>query len=432
MEDLQQLDAHHMPESEQAGLPVLVQTNTAVDRVDSIEMDVEAYQPKEDVPCSNASEIQKPRQTRLVDTNPSQQGHVQGREGTDSRHPEHEKNQDQDSASSDSSDVVPLPDKRYGRVLRNLRWTIFSVYRRLCISVIVGNIIAMIVVGANHDLFKLPKSVPHISTAVAVNLTVTVLMRQEYVVNALFVTFGQLPQNLPLKVRHLAAKVYHYGGIHSGAGISSFLWFLLFNNAIAKLCRGGQTPRGYKIGILFFMSLIDVFFILIIVFAEPKLRGKVHNVWETTHRFAGWMCIGSFWVLFGLLAKVQSEDEKQSVGHVFLHSPTFWCLLIISISLILPWLRLRSVPVEPVQLSDHAVSPSFPSSILLIRVFRTMMFTWCFLQNSEPQFDSMLHCSYRIKAWLSQENAIAFRLLCCCQLLCSNSSKTFDSSRFKF
>lgn len=254
---------------------------------------------------------------------------------------------------------LQLPEKRYGRVPRNLRWTIFSVYRRLCILVIAANVSATVALGANNDLFKLPDSVPHISTAVSINLVVAVLMRQELVVNALFLVVGNLPQSLPLKLRHLAAKVYHYGGIHSGAGISTFLWFLLYNNAISKLCRSNHVANSYKVAILFFMSIIDGLLILIIVFAEPTLRFKIHNIWEVTHRFAGWMTVAAFWTLFGLLAKVQAQQEKSSVGHVFIHSPTFWCLLITTVSLILPWLRLRKVTAEPIQLSDHAVRLRF-------------------------------------------------------------------------
>lgn len=263
------------------------------------------------------------------------------------------------SAGLNEQPHVRQPEKRYGRVPRNLRSNIFSVYRRLCILVIAANVSAMVALGAKNDLFKLPDSVPHISTAVSVNLVVAVLMRQELVVNALFLVVGNLPQSLPLKLRLLAAKVYHYGGIHSGAGISTLIWFLLFNNAISKLCRTGRIAHSYKVGILFFMSIIDGLLTLIIVFAEPKLRAKAHNIWEMTHRFAGWMTVVAFWVLFGLLSKIQAQQEKSSVGHVFVHSPTLWCLLITTVSLILPWLRLRKVDVEPVRLSDHAVRLRF-------------------------------------------------------------------------
>jgi NAD(P)H-flavin reductase len=252
-----------------------------------------------------------------------------------------------------------LPNKRYGRIFRNLRWTIFSVYRRLCVLIVCGNIIAMVVLGSTGRLFKLPDAVPHLSTAISINLVVAVLMRQEYVINALFKIFRWLPHSLPLKVRLVAAEIYHYGGIHSGAGISALFWFLLFNQAVAELCSSGNIPLSYKIGILFFLSTVDVLLTLIIVFAEPTLRAKIHNVWEMTHRFAGWAAITSFWVLFGLLAKVQSQQEKTSVGHIFIHALTFWCLIIITVSLVLPWLRLRRVPLEAVQLSDHAVRLRF-------------------------------------------------------------------------
>ena len=64
----------------------------------------------------------------------------------------------------------PLPDKKYDRITRNLRHTYFSVYRRLNFLVILPNIVAMIILGAQHGLLNLPPQL--LSTAVATNLTV--------------------------------------------------------------------------------------------------------------------------------------------------------------------------------------------------------------------------------------------------------------------
>ncbi len=73
--------------------------------------------------------------------------------------------QDQSSSRSASTYVadkepfpeldIEMPDKKYTRFLRNLRWTVFSVYRRLNVFVLTANILAMIVLGTQHKLLSM-------------------------------------------------------------------------------------------------------------------------------------------------------------------------------------------------------------------------------------------------------------------------------------
>ena len=45
----------------------------------------------------------------------------------------------------------------------------------------------------------------------------------------------------------------------------------------------------------------------------------------------------------------------QTLGQALVHAPPFWLVLGMTCSIILPWIRLRKVPVRSVVLSTHAV-----------------------------------------------------------------------------
>lgn len=49
------------------------------------------------------------------------------------------------------------------------------------------------------------------------------------------------------------------------------------------------------------------------------------------------------------------RSSGQSLGQALVHSPPFWLVVIMTSSIILPWLRLRKVPVRAEVLSSHAV-----------------------------------------------------------------------------
>ena len=85
--------------------------------------------------------------------------------------------------------------------------------------------------------------------------------------------------------------------------------------------------------------------------AQPRIRGRFHNGFERVHRFAGWAALLLFWALT-LLASVER-------GASLLHSGAFWMLVLLTLSIALPWLRLRKVAVEHTRPSGHAVITRF-------------------------------------------------------------------------
>ncbi|RMZ89997.1 hypothetical protein DV736_g2781, partial [Chaetothyriales sp. CBS 134916] len=262
------------------------------------------------------------------------------------------------SEKASSIDSTTLPEKRYSRVLRNLRWTIFSVYRRLSLIVIIPNVIAMVVLGIKQNL--LSRTPQEISTAVAANVCAAVVIRQELVINLLFFVFGQCPKSFPLRFRRLAAKIYHLGGVHSGAAITGTVWFGIYNVCIARL-RVQDVGQDIRTVLVVFTIVLDALLLGICISSHPGLRAKYHNWFECIHRFAGWTAVALFWVHIVLLslASRRNMSPMQPAWRLFVESPPFWLLVVITLSLALPWLRLRKVLVEAESLSTHAIRLHF-------------------------------------------------------------------------
>ncbi|KAF8321040.1 uncharacterized protein EI90DRAFT_2593193 [Cantharellus anzutake] len=92
-----------------------------------------------------------------------------------------------------------IPDKTHGRIFRNLRYQIFTLYRRLFSIVIITNMIIFIVSMANGGLVA-----GQIGQLVHGNLLVAIVMRQDHVINAFFLIFCAVPLSyvLVVRVRH--------------------------------------------------------------------------------------------------------------------------------------------------------------------------------------------------------------------------------------
>ncbi len=185
-----------------------------------------------------------------------------------------------------------------------------------------------------------------------------VLIRQELVINTLFWTFGKCPLWFPLRIRRLAAKIYHLGGVHSGCGMAAFLWFAFFNVAVVNAFQSGALEAHHN-AIPVVTVIIDLLLLGIIVMAHPAIRSRTHDWFELVHRFAGWTTVGFFWTLFGLLIDARVKDPASHVNlqEALVQSPVFWTLIIVTVSIALPWVWLRKVPVhaEPCEIPSFRI-----------------------------------------------------------------------------
>jgi len=232
-----------------------------------------------------------------------------------------------------------------------LRYTALNVYRRLFSVAFVGNAVALVVVFLTKG-FSAAATPLVLVNASAVNLAVCGLCRQPVVVNALFRAFGAVPRSAPMRVRRWACKVFHIGGLHSGAGVAALCWYVGF----AGVWTYRYQPSPVNTAVLVLVWTVLALLVAIIVVAHPAFRSKRHDYFELTHRFANWVILVLFWVLVFLLG---SQEQQQPLSQFLIHLPAFWILLLLTLATIHPWLLLRRVPVVPESLSPHAVRLHF-------------------------------------------------------------------------
>lgn len=252
----------------------------------------------------------------------------------------------------------PLPAKCHNHIWRRLRYKIFSVYHRLSLFVLILNgsiIVVFFTVRGLHGV-----SSHTMITAAAINLTVAVLIRQEIVINALFSIIGRCPQRMPLRVKKLAGKIYHLGGVHSGAGVASAVWFAVANYPILTLPISKVSVVMHRLNVVVTLML-DLLLFIIVVMSHPHLRRTMHNIWEASHRYAGWSAVVLFWLhmLINIEATRWLERSNQTIAQAVIRNPVFWLLVVVTISILIPWLRLRKVDVVAEVLSGHAIRLHF-------------------------------------------------------------------------
>lgn len=250
---------------------------------------------------------------------------------------------DSSATSIEEKEKHPLPEKLGKHGTRALRHRFFSLYRRFFSVVFIANMAAVIYMI--HRFATQGIDIPSLGTATAANLCTAVLIRQDHVVNLLFTLACSVPTSAPLFIRRNCAKVYHIGGLHSGAGAAATTWLLIFTIA--------ATIDSAHPAVLAVSYILIALLVGIVVTAHPTFRAQFHNRFELIHRFAGWSALALFWVQTVLLT--DSLRGSATLGNAIVNSPGFWLLLIATSSVALPWLNLRKVKVRRDVLSGHAV-----------------------------------------------------------------------------
>ena len=256
------------------------------------------------------------------------------------------------------AEMPRLPSKHERPVWRRIRYKLYPVYQRLFSIVFIANMIAMTILLVKDRHRQPPGPSPSAAaTAAASNILGAFLIRQENVINILYAICCSTPHWVPLRVRRTIAKLYHFGGVHSGCAISAVCWFIVFTALVTRDFANGNFNEPAIIAITYTLLFL---FISICVFAIPGLRVFSHNTFEAVHRFAGWTSVGLFWALILLFARAESKTPNgDSLGLSLVKLPAFWILVVITFFTILPWLRLRKVEAFPEVLSNHAVRIHF-------------------------------------------------------------------------
>ena len=258
----------------------------------------------------------------------------------------------------------PLPELASGKWRkrwRTFRYGTMSAYMRLWHLAIIVNL-AIIIALVSKVLLR-PGTVTYgtAATATGANLLIAALMRHEHCINLLFRMATALPYRTPLAIRRQAAKVYSYGGVHAGCGISALLWYIFYCGLAVAQFKGSQAET---IAVSATTALTLLCLCIIIGMAHPKIRTRWHDQWEMSHRFAGWTAIGLVWAQTIVVAIAAAHHAHESIGKALLKTPTFWFLIVISCCLVYPWLRLRKRPIKAEVLSSHAVRLWFDDKTL--------------------------------------------------------------------
>lgn len=231
-----------------------------------------------------------------------------------------------------------------------IRYALLNTYRRLFSIVFIGNAIAFILLMmGDRQLLRLVN-------AAAANLLLCGLARQPLVVNGMYIVACRVPRSTPLRLRMLACKIFHFGGVHSGAGVASCLWYIAFvavltQQHVQKII--SATPASTAVLVLAWIILSLL--LAIIVAAYPTIRTRYHDYFEWTHRFSGWLVVLLFWALLLTFA----SKQKPSIGIFLIHQASFWIIMILTLAIIQPWAMLRRVPVRSEVLSSHAIRLHF-------------------------------------------------------------------------
>ncbi len=251
----------------------------------------------------------------------------------------------------------PLPSKRSPRPLRYLRHTFFSLYRRLFTFVFIANMAAFLgFVIKHHQSLTKKSALSDVVTAVSANLMVGILFRQEHIINFLYSICCSFPISTPFFLRRRLAKVYHFGGLHSGCSTASMVWFLLFTALVTRATVIGEMS---SVAVLALTYSLYALLLAILVSAHPRFRAMQHDSFEAIHRYAGWSVLGLFWAFTMVFGNVLRKETGITMGEFHLKNPSFWFLIVITLNIIYPWARLQKVSVEPEWLSNHATRLHF-------------------------------------------------------------------------
>ncbi|KAK0736355.1 hypothetical protein B0T21DRAFT_332717 [Apiosordaria backusii] len=259
---------------------------------------------------------------------------------------------------SNKPEIIEMPPKKGVHGWRWLRHTGLSAYRKLFGIVFVANAVAFaVVIWHNRESsYQLP--LDHLATAVSANLLASVLLRQDYVVNVLFWLATRVPTSAPLSIRRHLARVYHYGGVHSGASVAASIWWVIYTiSATIRFAPSGSTQPPQRVGVLVLTYLILALLLAILIMAYPSVRAKLHDQFEWTHRFAGWTALALVWAHLIVVAAALPTDKPFAT--VLSQTPALYLLALTTLSIAAPWLRLRRVKVVAEPLSKHAVRLHF-------------------------------------------------------------------------
>ncbi|KAK7959823.1 non-ribosomal peptide synthetase [Apiospora aurea] len=246
--------------------------------------------------------------------------------------------------------AIELPQKNGFHGGRYVRHKLFNAYRKLFLFIFMINLFVFIglAAGAKNGL-----PLDGIANAVAANLLIAIVIRNEYGINFVFWLATRVPKSAPLWIRRHFARCYHLGGLHSGAAICATGWWVIFAvQSTIYFVRKDELTR-VNIPTVVLTFLILAILLAMLVMAYPRVRMTMHDQFEWMHRFGGWTALALVW------AHIAVTNASVSPEKPLANNPAIWMVAVISYTIILPWVQLRKVNVRPEPLSKHAIRLHF-------------------------------------------------------------------------
>ncbi|HEY9663836.1 MAG TPA: hypothetical protein V6C65_35760 [Allocoleopsis sp.] len=174
---------------------------------------------------------------------------------------------------------------------------------------------------------------PHLSlTAISIsNLLLAILIRNELILSLLYHGVILLSKHVSIGRYLINTGIHYIGSVHVACILWSFIWILI---DISYQLKHFSNP------ILITTSLMLIILLLsIILTALPPFREKFHNTFERVHRYIGWLCLAILTLHITVLHLININQTHSIV--LMLFDPVFIMVIVIIISVFLPWLTVQ-------------------------------------------------------------------------------------------
>ncbi|KAG2687785.1 hypothetical protein I3843_09G067800 [Carya illinoinensis] len=235
---------------------------------------------------------------------------------------------------------------------------LFTVYKRLFAVCLALNIAGLVLAATGN----FPYARSRAALVSIANILALILCRSEAFLRVIFwlavKIFGRSWIPLFLKTA-ITSLLQSLGGIHSGCGVSSIAW-LTYALVLTLKDRENTSPE-----IIGVASTILGLLCLSCLAAFPLVRHLHHNVFERTHRFAGWTALVFLWafVILKISYDPETKSYKNDLGSRLIKQQEFWFTVATTLLIILPWLTVRRVAVSVSAPSGHASIIKFEGGV---------------------------------------------------------------------
>ncbi|XP_073057530.1 adenylate-forming reductase 03009 [Primulina eburnea] len=257
---------------------------------------------------------------------------------------------------SEAAAKKQAPNTRLSVIL--LDQGLFTVYKQLFVVCLLLNITGLVLAATG----KFPYARSRAALFSVANIFALILCRSEAFLRIVFwLAVNVLGWSfVPLRIKTITTSLLQsVGGIHSSCGVSSIAW-LIYALVLTLKDRENTSPKiicvSFAILTLLCMSVLAAF---------PLVRHLHHNVFERTHRFAGWTSLVLLWLFVILTISYDpgTKSYRDDLGSRLMKSQEFWFTVAITCLTIVPWITVRRVPVWVSSPSSHASIIKFDGGV---------------------------------------------------------------------